>query len=139
MSLVRFYACEGDPLRVALKLVLKAHEQRQPVQLCGDAAQLQRLSALLWNEPGFMAHAGPGSPPAVRARSPIRLGGEPAEAGAADVLINLGAELDCSAAVAARVFELVGPSEEERATGRQRYRRHEQQRGQRPEHVKVPA
>jgi DNA polymerase IIIc chi subunit len=136
MSLVRFYACEGDPLRVALKLVLKAREQRQQVRLCGDTAQLQRLSALMWSEPGFIAHAGPGTAPTVQARSPITLGGEPA---AADVLINLGDALDCSAVQAARVFEIVGPDDAARAAGRQRFRRHEQVRGQRPEHVRVPA
>lgn len=136
MGLVRFYACEGDPLRVALKLVLKAREQQQTVQLCGQPAQLQRMSSLLWNEPGFIAHAGPVAAPAVQARSPIRLGKQPA---AADVLINLDDALDCSAETAERVFELVGPSDEERAAGRQRYRRHEQVRGERPEHVRVPA
>lgn len=136
MGLVRFYACEGDPLRVALKLVLKAREQQQTVQLCGESAQLQGLSALLWNEPGFIAHAGAAAGPAVQARSPIRMGQEPAAAG---VLINLSDAVDCSAVEVERLFEIVGPGDEARAGGRQRFRRHEQVRGLRPDHVKVPA
>lgn len=137
MGLVRFYACEGDPLRVALKLALKAREQRQTVQICGEAAQLQRLGAMLWSEPGFIAHAGPSAPPAVLARSPIRLCRElPSDA---TVLINLSDALDCSALQAERLFELVGPGEAERRGGRQRFRRHQQLRGERPEHVQVPA
>lgn len=137
MGLVRFYACEGDPLRVALKLVLKAREQGQPVQVCGDLPQLERLSGLLWTQPGFLAHAGPRASAAVRSRSPIRLDSAPPVEAA--LLINLSDGLDLSAHPAERVFELVGPDEAARAGGRARFRRHQQARGQKPEHVQVGA
>jgi DNA polymerase III subunit chi len=137
-GLVRFYACEGDPLRVALKLTLKARQQAQAVQVCGEPAQLQRLSALLWNESGFVAHAGPQAVAAVRSRSHILLETS-APATSPPVLINLSDGLDLSALAVQRLFEIVGPDEAQRQGGRERFRRHAQQRGARPEHVQVAA
>jgi DNA polymerase-3 subunit chi len=137
MSLVRFYACAGDPLRVALKLALKAREQGEALQVCAAPEQLVRLSEWLWAQPGFVAHAGPSAPPEVVVRSALRLQPEPRDD--ARLVVNLRDDLDLSAHPAQRVFELVGPDEAQRAAGRQRFRRHQEARGMRPEHVQVAA
>ncbi len=136
MDLVRFYACEADPLRVALKLLLKARAQGQRVHVCAERSLLERLSAALWMREGFLAHAGPLAGEAVRARSPLVLSEQP-PAAPVPLLLNLGVDLP-EALPVQRLFELVGPGEAERAAGRQRFRQH-LQRGLRPETVKVPA
>lgn len=136
-GLVRFYACDGDPLRVAAKLLGKAREQGQSVLVNGPASTLSDLGALLWSQPGFFAHAAADASPAVLRRSGVRLGGSADDAFQPALLINLDDSLDCSSAPWPRVFELVGPSPDERAGGRRRFKRHEQVRGVRPEHVKV--
>lgn len=123
MELVRFYACDGDPLRVALKLALKAHAQRQRARILGPAEALQRLSQQLWQQDGFIAHAGPGASPAQQARSALVLS-EQAQ-GDEPLLINLGQALPDTLG-AQRLFELVGPQPEQREAGRERYRRHQQ-------------
>lgn len=124
MELVRFYACQADPLRVALKLALKASEQGQVTQVCGPRAALEKLSAALWNCEGFVAHAGPAASDRVRERSRLRLSEAPPSQHLG-LLINLGMELPDELPVQ-RLFELVGPDDEARAAGRRRYRRHQQ-------------
>lgn len=134
MELVRFYACEGDPLRVALKLALKASEQGQRAQILGARAELEKLSAALWRCEGFVAHAGPAASAEVRARSSLCLS-EALPAAAMPLLINLGQELPDELPVD-RLFELVGPEPEVREAGRRRFRRH-LQLGRKPESVSV--
>lgn len=134
MELVRFYACQADPLRVALKLALKASEQGQAAQVCGSRAELDKLSAALWNCDGFVAHAGPAAGDWVRERSRLQLSEAP-PVRPLPLLINLGLELPDELPVQ-RLFELVGPGEEARAAGRRRYRRHVQL-GRQPETVTV--
>lgn len=124
MDLVRFYACQADPLRVALKLALKAGEQAQPTVVCGARAELDALSAALWNCEGFVAHAGPSASERVREHSRLQLCEQPPAQGVS-LLINLGLDLPDDLA-AQRLFELVGPTDEARAAGRRRYRRHQQ-------------
>jgi DNA polymerase IIIc chi subunit len=136
MELVRFYACEGDPLRVALMLVRKAMDQAQRTWICGPVEQLERLSQQIWAADGFLAHAGPQASASVRQRSKIVLGAElPSQT--VDVLLNLGAAVGPDAP-ARRLLDLVGPDDAARAAGRERYRRHVQA-GISPESVRVPA
>jgi DNA polymerase IIIc chi subunit len=136
VELVRFYACEGDPLRVALTLVRKALDQAQRTWVCGPPEQLERLSQLLWAGDGFLAHAGPRAAASVRQRSALVLGSElPPQP--VDVLLNLGGAVGPEA-LARRLLDLVGPDEAARAAGRERYRRHAQA-GVTPESVRVPA
>ena len=132
MELVRFYTCEGDPELVALRLVLKAGNQ--VLQVCAPLATLQRLSALLWSQPGFLAHAGPGADTAVLRLSRMRLGVEP-PVEPVDLLLNIGQDLPVDLPVR-RLFELVGGEQREAARGR--YRAH-LAAGRQPETVAVRA
>jgi DNA polymerase IIIc chi subunit len=135
MELVRFYACEGDPVRVALTLVRKAMDQAQRTWVCGPTEQLERLSQLIWAADGFLAHAGPLASAAVRQRSRLVLGVElPVQP--VDVLLNLGAAVGPEAP-ARRLLDLVGPEDESRSAGRARFRQHAQA-GITPESVRVP-
>jgi DNA polymerase IIIc chi subunit len=121
LELARFYACSGDAVEVAARLLAKAWERGESAIVCGPAAVLERLSARLWLAPGFFAHAGPQAPQAVRRFSPVILQVQvPAEA--VPLLINLGAVLDVASLRAARLFDVFGSSEEERRGARQRYR-----------------
>jgi DNA polymerase III subunit chi len=128
---VRFYACDGDPVRVALKLLVKAWHAGQAVRVEGAPAQLQQLSESLWLQNGFMAHAGPKSSPATQLRSALRLGvGQ-----SAALCINLQDETPAPLG-AERVFEMVGSSTEAREGGRSRFR-HYRALGVTPETVQV--
>ena len=139
LALVRFYACEGDPVPVALRLLMKALDQKQRTWVQGTEDALQRLSDALWLQPGFQAHAGPSSPADVVSASPIVLGHQAAEVGERlGLWIGLCASGDVDALPAQRCFELVGPSESERQRGRQRYRAY-QAAGYAPESVQVKA
>lgn len=123
MDLVRFYACAGDTVPVAAKLVAKALERGDEVCVCGDADTLKRLSDRLWLAPGFLAHAGPAASIAVLRHSRVRLSEEPAEKSAPPLILNLGADLDLSRLRARRLFEVFGPTPPERQAARARYRR----------------
>lgn len=138
-GLVRFYACEGDPVLVALRLVLKAWEQGQRTWVQGAADALQRLSDALWLQPGFLAHAGPASPPEVLRLSRIALREQAPEPSlGVQLWIGLGLIQPLESLPAPRCFELLGPTEAERQTGRQRYRAY-QAMGLMPESVQVRA
>jgi DNA polymerase III subunit chi len=138
-DLVRFYACEGDPVLVALRLVLKALEQGQRTWVQGAADALQRLSDALWLQPGFLAHAGPASPLEVLQLSRIALRQQaPPASLSVQLWIGLGVIQPIESLPAPRCFELLGPTEAERQTGRQRYRAY-QALGLVPESVQVRA
>jgi len=132
VELIRFYTCEGDPAEVALRLVLKAGDQA--LQVCAPLAILQRLSALLWSQPGFLAHAGPGADAATLQRSRLRLSVEP-PCEPTDLLLNIGLDLPVDVPVR-RLFELVGSDQREAARGR--YRAHVAA-GRQPQTVAVRA
>lgn len=155
MPLVRFYACQGDPLGVALRLLRKAHAQAEPVDVHGEATTLRALSQALWDSEGFVAHAAPGDAAGVWAHSRIRLRAAPATGetqgeGAIEATgeatvnpqalqINLGpATLPAAAWSSARIFELTGSDAASRQAARLRYREH-QARGHTPETVQVGA
>ncbi len=135
MELVRFYACAGDPVAVAGRLVAKASERAEPLVVTGSADLLDQLSKALWGAPGFLVHAGPDASEAVRRRSRIRLQTElPPEV--VPLLLNLEAPLDVEALRAERLFDVFGA--EGRPQARERFRRC-QQAGWRTETVQVAA
>ena len=110
----------------------KARSQNlQVVMMAADAAQLQRLDEMLWtfSDLDFLPHVPVDSP--LAAQTPILL----MESSNADVelphhqvLVNLSQQPPGNFARFERMFEIVSAEEEDRLTGRERYR-HYQQRG----------
>jgi DNA polymerase-3 subunit chi len=126
---VDFHTGLGDKLAYACRLLRKAHRSRARVVVTGDAAQLARLDQLLWTfDPGeFIAHArlrAGEQPPPRLAPTQLWLADQPADAGACDVLVNLGPAGLGGAPLAARTIELVARDDDEVAAGRQRWRAH---------------
>ncbi len=137
MAQVDFHTGLADKLPYACRLLRKAYRAGKRVVVTGDAAQLARLDQLLWTfDPGeFIPHArlrAGESPPPHLAPTPLWLAEQAADAGACDVLVNLGpgglggAAQDApqGAALPARVIELVARADDEVAAGRQRWRAH---------------
>ena len=118
---MRFYACAGDPVSVAARLVGKALDRGEALWVCGDLDSLKLLSRRLWLAPGFMAHAEPGASAVVRARSRVVLN-EQAPDQAVPLLLNLGAALRLDALLVRRLFDVFGRSEHERRAARDRFR-----------------
>jgi DNA polymerase-3 subunit chi len=124
---VDFYVL-SDPaseasLRLACRLAEKAHRMGLRVHVhSASAEQAHRLDDLLWTfrAGSFLPHAlvSEGAPQDY----PIRIGWDPADAQQGDLLINLATGVAPFYAGFQRVAELVGPSEAERAAGRDRYR-----------------
>lgn len=121
MALARFYACSGDAVEVAARLLAKARERGEVVHVSGSQPVLERLSARLWLAPGFFVHAGPTASESVRRRSPVVLQAQ-APSGAVPLLLNLGAALDIASLRAERLFDVFGDSDDERRAARLRYR-----------------
>ncbi len=133
MELVRFYACAGDPVAVAGRLVAKASERAEPMVVMGSAALLSQLSNTLWSTAGFLAHAGLGANEGVRRHSRIWLQTElPRER--VPLLLNLDAHMDLDALQAKRLFDVFGVDGRQEA--RERFR-HCQQAGWPTETVQV--
>jgi len=129
MTQVDFHTGLGDKLPYACRLLRKAFRAGRRVVVTGDARDLARLDQLLWTfDPGeFIPHArlraGERPPPRL-APTPLWLADAPADAGACDVLVNLGPGLLADAALPARTIELVDTTPEDVAAGRQRWRQH---------------
>ncbi len=129
MSQVDFHTGLADKLPYACRLLRKAYKAGLRVVVTGDAQQLARLDQLLWTfDPGeFIPHArlrAGEQAPARLAPTPLWLAEQPADAGACDVLVNLGPAALVDVALPARTIELVARADNEVAAGRQRWRQH---------------
>ena len=126
---IDFHTGLGDKLAYACRLLRKAHRSRARVVVTGAAAQLSRLDQLLWTfDAGeFLPHArlrAGEQPPPRLAPTPLWLADQPADAGACDVLVNLGPGGLGDVPLPARTIELVARADDEVAAGRQRWRAH---------------
>ena len=129
MTQVDFHTGLAEKLAYACRLLRKAYRSQARVVVTGDAAQLARLDQLLWTfDPGeFIPHARlrAGEQPSPRlAPTPLWLADDAADAGACDVLVNLGPAPLADAPLPARTIELVARTDDEVAAGRQRWRAH---------------
>ena len=129
MIQVDFHTGLADKLAYACRLLRKAYRSQARVVVTGEASQLARLDQLLWTfDPGeFIPHARlrAGEQPAPRlAPTPMWLADDAADAGACDVLVNLGPFALGDAPLPARTIELVARTDDEVAAGRQRWRAH---------------
>jgi DNA polymerase-3 subunit chi len=127
---VAFHTGVPDKLAHGCRLLRKAYRQGARVVVAGDAATLARLDQALWTfEPlEFVPHLRlrrGETPPARLARTPIWLVEPGAAAPHHEVLVNLGPEMVEGHEAFARVIEIVAADDDDRATGRQRWRAYE--------------
>lgn len=122
----------ADPLDFATRLLRKKQREGARVALYAPPALLQRLDHALWAaQPlDFIPHVTlrPGAPApaaAVRERTLLWLLTQPLPELACDSAVNLGRDDLDLAALHARVAEVVGTDDGERAAGRARWRRYE--------------
>ena len=127
MGTVAFHTAVADKLGYTCRLVRKAWRSGQRVVVTGSTEQLASLDSLLWTfeKDEFLPHARllAGRPLADHlGRTPVLLADVAAEAGPAEVLINLGPAPVEGALAYAKVFEVVADSADEIQSGRQRWR-----------------
>jgi len=128
---LEFHTGLPDKLASACRLLHKAHVAQARVAVCGDAALLDRLDALLWTfEVGsFVPHVRcrrGAAPKPGWGRTPIWLVDDAAAAPDCNTLLNLGPDLAAGWEGFERVIELVGDDADDVRAGRQRWRAVEQ-------------
>lgn len=142
---VEFFTGVDEPLAYVCRLLRKASRGQHKLVVCGAAADLARLDALLWTfDPGeFIAHARwrrDALPAAGMALTPVWLADDAGDAelrrqaGADAVLVNLGPDALVDPAPWARVIEIVGADAQAAVNGRERWRA-VQEAGLTPVHV----
>ena len=143
MAEVAFHSGLADKLGYACRLLRKAYRQGLRVQVRGEPDELARLDPLLWTfeQLEFIPHvrlrAGQSADASLQ-RTPIWLVDPGAAAPSAGVLVNLGPEPAADVAGFERIVELVGLDDDERQSGRRRWRYYETL-GLKPKHIAAPA
>jgi DNA polymerase-3 subunit chi len=127
---VAFHTGVADKLAHGCRLLRKAYRQGAKVVVTGDPTLLARLDQALWTfEPlEFLPHARVRAgeiAPARLAPTPIWLAEPGATAPHREVLVNLGPDMADGFESFARVIEIVGVEEGDRAAGRRRWRAYE--------------
>lgn len=130
MTEVAFHFNLPDKTRYLCRLLRKAAAQGVRVAVTGPPAALRELDDALWSfsPTDFVPHCMAGSDSAIAHASPIVLGGAPSQADHHEVLLNLEAQVPTGFERFSRVIEVVGPSEQEVADSRMRWKYY-QQRG----------
>lgn len=124
MAEVAFHFNAPDKLAYTARLLRKAWLKGARVVVLLPSESIEELDRQIWlvGQGDFVPHARPGDPPPVQRHSPIRLT-DRLESGDADtVLVNLQAAAVQQPAAFARVIEVVGLDEADRAAARQRWR-----------------
>ena len=135
MTSIDFYFNADDRLQVACRLAGKALKQGQRLLIYApEADAASRIDKLLWTWPaiGFVPHCAVHSP--LAAETPVliddgRNAGSEDRAGC-DLLLNLAADCPPHFERFARLFEVVSSADEDKVSGRSRYRFY-QERGYR--------
>jgi len=123
MTSIDFYFNADDRLQVACRLAAKALKQGSRMLIYApDADTAGRLDTLMWTWPatGFVPHCRAQAPLAAETPVLIASGEETPEG--CELLLNLGAECPPHFERFARLLEVVSVSDEEKASGRSRYR-----------------
>jgi DNA polymerase III subunit chi len=123
MTSIDFYFNADDRLQVACRLAAKALKQGSRMLIYApDADAAGRLDTLLWTWPatGFVPHCRAQAPLAAETPVLIASGEETPEG--CELLLNLGIECPPHFERFARLLEVVAVNEEEKASGRSRYR-----------------
>ena len=127
MTSIDFYFNAEDRLQVACRLAAKVVAQKKRMLLYApDAALAAEADRTLWAWPaiGFVPHCLAHDPLAEETPVLIGTGDEAREMRppGCEILLNLGAECPPHFERFGRLLEIVGTGEEERKSGRERYR-----------------
>ncbi len=125
MTEVIFHVNVPDACSHACGYVRKAHANARKVAVLGDAAQLQRVDAELWDGPrtAFLAHGVVGASSAtVVEASPVVLGNDAARFPHRDILVNLTGQIPEGFEAFSRVVELVEAQEDALRASRLRWK-----------------
>ncbi len=127
MTAIEFHFNVPDRMAYTCRLLRKAARQGAGVAVTGPAATLGLLDSLLWSFDAieFVPHVrlrGGEKPAARLRRTPLWLVDQPEEAIHQPVLVNLGAEPPRGFETFPRLIEVVGSDDEERASGRGRWK-----------------
>lgn len=120
---IDFYHDAPDKLVVAARIVNKALAQGHRLTvLAPDATLADAFDRLLWTQPptGFVPHCRADSPLAME--TPVLIAASLEHAADDDILINLGRELPDGFARFARLIEIVGCDDQDKAPARERFR-----------------
>lgn len=131
MTRVDFHSNIADKIGYTCRLVRKARASGAQVVVWAHGPELAALDAALWtfSELDFIAHVAADDP--LAGCTPVVLAAaqdDPQELPHHQILINLTAQPPLHFARFERLFEIVTPSAEQVASGRERYRYY-QQRG----------
>jgi DNA polymerase III subunit chi len=120
---ITFYTFADNPLDVARRIAAKAYGQGKQVMIYApDAATADAIDRLLWTTPAlsFVPHCR--DTDALADETPVLIGANADALRSADVMINLHREQPPAFARFERLVEIVGPDEDVREQGRERYR-----------------
>jgi len=122
MTRIDFHTHVGDSLHYACRLVRKAYLAGEPVVVTADAARLRAFNEMLWTFSAldFVPHCMADSQ--LAAQTPVVLAADPEQAPHYRILLNLGADVPPQFARFERLLEVIGDTNDELATGRERYR-----------------
>jgi DNA polymerase III subunit chi len=123
MTSIDFYFNADDRLQVACRLAAKALKQGSRLLIYApDADTAGRLDTLMWTWPatGFVPHCRAQAPLAAETPVLIASGEETPEG--CELLLNLGTDCPPHFERFARLLEVVSVNDEEKASGRSRYR-----------------
>lgn len=128
MTEIAFHFNMPDKTLYLCRMLRKAAAQGAQVAVTGPPEALQDLDAALWSfsQTDFIPHCNADSDAVVRAASTIVLGGEPALCAHHEVLLNLDAQVPSGFERFTRVIEVVGPSGQELADARMRWKYYKQ-------------
>ncbi len=121
MTEITFHIQVPDVRAYACRLLRKAYLKGSRLVVWVEADEEAALDRDLWSmgQGDFVPHARSSSDARVRQRSPIVLSTEPPES--AEVLVNLSTQMLTDPGRFARVLEIVGAKEDQKARARQRW------------------
>jgi DNA polymerase-3 subunit chi len=123
MTSIDFYFNADDRLQVACRLAAKALKQGSRMLIYApDADTAGRLDTLMWTWPatGFVPHSLAQAP--LAAETPVLIATGEETPAPCELLLNLGAECPPHFERFARLLEVVSLNDEDKASGRSRYR-----------------
>jgi DNA polymerase-3 subunit chi len=123
MTSIDFYFNAEDRFQVACRLAGKAVRQKQRLLIYAPEAETaSRIDKLLWTWPatGFVPHCALHS--ALAPETPVLIASADETPDGIEVLLNLGADCPPHFERFPRLLEIVAAHEEQKASGRDRYR-----------------
>jgi len=123
MTSIDFYFNAEDKLQVACRLAGKAYLQRKRLLILApgeDAAM--RIDRLLWTWPqlSFVPHCM--AHDSLAPQTPVLISADAANPTECEILLNLGTDCPPFFERCARLLEVIGQDDQDRANGRNRYR-----------------